>query len=84
MLEPHGWTCDSGDGDEDNSVWLHPRHTSTCSATVRHGCLFVWSTSTVFVSKNENGKGYTKFRAYALLNHGGDMSAAARHLRGSP
>ena len=27
-----------------------------------------------------NAKGYTKFRAYAVLNHDGDMSAAARAL----
>jgi hypothetical protein len=24
--------------------------------------------------------GYTKFRAYAVLNHGGDLSAAAKAL----
>jgi Bifunctional DNA primase/polymerase, N-terminal len=83
VLGPHHWTCDDPDPDADGAVWLHPAHTSTCSATVRHGCLFVWSTSTVFVSKNDNGKGYTRFRAYALLNHNGDMSAAARSLRGA-
>lgn len=87
VLEPHGWfrSDDYHDGDEDGSVWLHPKHTSKCSATVRNGCLFVWSTSTVFtVSEPGNPKGYTKFRAYALLNHNGDLSAAARSLRGTP
>src|SRR5262249_46808386 len=29
----------------------------------------------------EAGRAYGKFRAYALLNHGGDLSAAARELR---
>jgi hypothetical protein len=85
ILEPHGWTCsDSGGGDFDGAVWLHPRHTSMCSATVRNGCLFVWSTSTVFdASEPGNPKGYTKFRAYAQLNHNGDMKAAARYLKGA-
>jgi hypothetical protein len=55
-----------------------------CSATVRNGCLFVWSTSTVFdASEPGNPKGYTKFRAYAQLNHNGDMKAAARYLKGA-
>ena len=59
------------------------RPTSACSATVRNGCLFVWSTSTVFdISEPGYPKGYTRFRAYALLNHDGDMGAAARALRG--
>jgi hypothetical protein len=83
ILEPHGWTCSSGDPDADGARWLHPTHTSACSATVRNGCLFVYSTSTVFdVTEPSNPKGYTRFRAYALLEHGGDMKAAARHLRG--
>jgi hypothetical protein len=83
ILGPHRWTCLDDDGDADGARWLHPTHTSNCSATIRHGCLFVWSTSTVFdVSEESNPKGYTKFRAYALLNHGGDMSAAARALKG--
>jgi Bifunctional DNA primase/polymerase, N-terminal len=83
ILEPHGWTCVSHDPDGDGAVWLHPTHTSSCSATVRHGCLFVYSTSTVFdVTEPGNRNGYTRFRAYALLNHAGDMKAAARTLRG--
>jgi Bifunctional DNA primase/polymerase, N-terminal len=83
ILGPHGWTCSSGNPDADGAVWLHPAHTSSCSATIRYGCLFVYSTSTVFdVTEPLNPKGYTRFRAYALLNHGGDMKAAARSLRG--
>lgn len=85
VLGPHGWTCPSGDGDADGAIWLHPAHTSACSATIRNGCLFVWSTSTAFdVSEPGRPKGYTKFRAYALLNHGGDLTAAAQHLKGHP
>ena len=82
ILEPHGWRCVDPDPDADGARWLHPTATSACSATVRNGCLFVWSTSTVFdISEPGYPKGYTKFRAYALLNHDGDMGAAARALR---
>jgi hypothetical protein len=83
ILMPHGWACrGNGDPDADGTVWLHPTHTSNCSATVRHGCLFVYSTNTPFeVTESSNPKGYTRFRAFAVLEHGGDMSAAARSLR---
>jgi hypothetical protein len=83
VLGPHGWECPGHDYDEDGAVWLHPAHTSSCSATVRHGCLFVYSTSTVFeVTEESDPHGYTRFRAYAVLNHDGDMSAAARVISG--
>ena len=82
ILEPHGWRCLDADPDADGAVWLHPTHTSSCSATIRFGCLFVYSTSTEFeVTEPSNPNGYTKFRAHALLNHGDDMSAAAQALR---
>jgi hypothetical protein len=83
VLEPHGWrTATLGSGDDDGAVWLHPAHTSNCSATIRHGMLFVYTTSTTFEATGAGDThGYTKFRAYAVLNHGGDMSAAARALQ---
>ena len=57
-------------------------HIPTCSATIRHGLLFVYSSETVFtVTEPSNPNGYTKFRAFAWLNHNKDMSAAARALR---
>jgi hypothetical protein len=82
VLMPHGWACKSPDPDADGAEWLHPTATSNCSATVnRGGKLFVWSTNTPFdVTTPGDPHGYTKFRAYALLNHGGDMRAAARAL----
>ena len=81
VLEPHGWECLDLDPDEDGSRWLHPAATSSCSATIRHGCLFVYSTNTPFeVTEPGSPKGYTKFRAYAVLHHQGDLSAAARAL----
>ena len=83
ILVPHGWTCLSADPDADGARWLHPTATSPCSASVRHGKLFVFSTSTAFeVTESGRPKGCTRFRAYAVLNHGGNTSAAARALKG--
>lgn len=82
ILGPQGWRVVAGDGDQDGSRWQHPTATSCVSATVRHGCLFVYSTSTPF-EPTEQGRphGYTPFAAWALLNHGGDLSSAARAAR---
>jgi hypothetical protein len=82
ILGPHGWTCRDADPDADGARWLHPAHTSACSATVRNGCLFVYSTNTAFdVTEAGSPHGYTKFRAHAILDHRGDLSAAARAIR---
>ena len=76
------WTLVSGDGDEDGSEWRHPEATTSRSATVTNGCLFVYSTSTDFeVTSDGDPHGYTPFAAYALLHHNGDQSAAARAAR---
>lgn len=83
VLVPHGWTCLDADPDADGARWLHPAHTSACSATIRNGCLFVYTPNTAFdVTEPGYPRGYTKFRAYALLNHHSDLSAAARALSG--
>ena len=82
ILEPHGWTRTADD--TDGTRWLHPKATSKCSATVSYGCLFVWSPNTPFDQSAAGDRhGYKPFRAYAVLNFGGDMKAAARHLRGA-
>lgn len=82
ILVPHGWRCLDPDGDRDGARWLHPSHTSMCSATIRNDCLFVYSTNTPFeVTVHGDRHGYTKFRAWSVLNFAGDMSAAARHFR---
>ena len=74
--------CRDADPDADGARWLHPTHTSACSATIRHGCLFVYSSNTVFdVTETSDPNGYTKFRAFAVLDHDGDLSAAAKALR---
>jgi hypothetical protein len=48
ILEPHGWRCIDADPDADGARWLHPTATSACSATIRNGCLFAYSTNTQF------------------------------------
>ena len=48
ILEPHGWRCLDADPDGDGARWRHPSATSASSATVRHGCLFVYSPNTPF------------------------------------
>lgn len=83
LLHRHGWTLRShGSGDADGARWQHPSATSPISATVRHGCLFVYSPNTVFpVTAPGDPNGITTFTAYAVLEHGGDQSAAARAAR---
>jgi hypothetical protein len=83
VLTPHGWSCLDADPDEDGARWLHPAATSPCSATVSNGCLFVYSTNTSFEPTTASDPhGYTRFRAYAELNFGGDMKAAAAAIKG--
>lgn len=81
VLQPHGWRCKDTNPDADGARWLHPAATSDCSATVRHGCLFVYSCSTPLpVTEAGDPHGLTRFRAWAVLNHHGDLSAGARAL----
>ena len=78
ILTPHGWQCARAFG-PDAYGWRRPgKETPGISATTREtGGLFVFSTSTPFDTETP----YSKFAAYALLNHGGDHSAAAAQLR---
>lgn len=83
VLLKHGWTPISGTGDDDGDSWRHPTATADTSATISNGgLLFVYSTSTVFEpTYGGNPNGYTRFRAYAELNHHGDLAAAAKAIR---
>jgi hypothetical protein len=82
VLGPHGWTCPDPNPDADGARWRHPDATNPKSATIRHGLLFVYSQATPF-EPTEPGRphGYSKFRAYAVLEHGDDQHAAAHALR---
>jgi hypothetical protein len=84
VLAPHGWTHLY---DRDAvGYWRRPGKDRGVSATTNwqgSDLLYVFSTSTPFDAE----RGYSKFTAYAVLNHGGDFSAAARALAagyGSP
>lgn len=82
ILAPHGWrivkTFTTG-----GLGWARPGKAgpgmSATTGTSGDGAdrLYVFSTSTVF----ETEAPYSKFAAYALLEHAGDYSAAARALR---
>jgi hypothetical protein len=77
VLEPHGWTFlyeHAGTG-----YWRRPGKDRGVSATTNHSgsdTLKVFSTSTVFDTDGT----HNKFGAFALLEHGGDFTAAARAL----
>lgn len=80
ILEPHGWKLVGRSGD--CTLWRRPgKHDGGNSATANYcgsGLLYNFSTN---AHPFENLTSYSKFFAFALLNHGGDMSAAARALK---
>ena len=82
ILGPVGWERVDGDGDSDGSTWRHPNATAAQSCSIRHGCLFVYTPNTDFEQTEEGDThGYTRFKAWATLEHDGDQSAAARAAR---
>jgi len=81
ILTPHGWRRLHAQGT--TTYWQRPNHhdRQAISATTGHSTdgrdrLFVFSSSTPFDTEIP----YTKFGAYALLNHAGNHSDAARAL----
>jgi putative DNA primase/helicase len=81
ILTPHGWRHIFTRGA--TSYWRRPgKDTPGISATTGHAAdrdrLYVFSSSTVF----DPERPYTRFGAYALLEHGGDHTLAATTLRG--
>lgn len=78
ILTPHGWTELYQRGR--TRYWRRPGKRLGASATTGHAedrdRLYVFTTSTEFDSEVP----YTKFGAYAHLEHGGDHKAAARAL----
>lgn len=74
ILGPHGWRLVYKRGLTDH--WCRPGKKHGISATTNHNgsdLLYVFSSSTDF----EPERGYSKFSAWSLLEHGGDFSAAA-------
>lgn len=77
VLEPWGWTRVGSRGGV--TSWRRPGKEQGISATTGYAgtdLLYVFTTSTAF----ESERGYSKFSAYGLLNHGGDFLEASRAL----
>ncbi|WAC67470.1 bifunctional DNA primase/polymerase [Agrococcus sp. SL85] len=78
ILEPHGWTLVYTQGR--TRYWRRPGKNIGISATTGHAedrdRLYVFTSSTEFQTETP----YTKFGAYAVLDHHGDHAAAAREL----
>lgn len=80
ILEPHGWRIHSRHATE--TWWVRPGkdardgHSATTGRAQDRDRLYVFSTSTQFESEVP----YTKFGAFALLNHGGNHHLAAAEL----
>lgn len=77
VLEPHGWRFAFQKGSVTH--WCRPGKKSSASATTNFASsdlLYVFSSSTEF----EPERGYSKFTAYAILQHGSDFKEAARAL----
>jgi len=76
ILIPHGWTAVGTRGPLD--YWRRPEKTFGISASTNRetGLLWMFTSSTSFAPDVS----YTKFGAYALLDHGGDYAAAAKVL----
>jgi len=82
ILEPHGWELRSSDSQRGEG-WARPGQDARTTGRTRsgaftreHGPLVVFTISTEF----EAGKSYSKFDAYAILNHRADRQAAAMAL----
>lgn len=78
ILEPHGWrrlfTTRGG-----NEHWVRPGKDVGTSATINdngEGVLYVFTGSTAF----EPDAAYSRFAAFSVLNHGGDLKSAAAAL----
>ena len=81
ILTPHGW-AKAHQGERGEQYWTRPgKPRGAVSASTGYkndrDRLYVFSSSTIFTTDTP----YTKFAAYAMLNHGGDMKAAALALK---
>ena len=76
ILVKHGWTS-LGDQPDGNEHWRRPGKVDGNSATLKDGVFYVFSSNAAPFEQNH---GYSAFHVYALLEHGGDFSAAAADL----
>jgi hypothetical protein len=74
ILTKHGWRLLH---DGNNQQWCRPGKSAGCSATLKEGVFYVFSSN---AAPFEPNKPYSPFAVYTLLEHGGDFSAATRQL----
>lgn len=75
VLVKHGWKLVRRG---ENEYWCRPGKSAGTSATLKAGCFYVHSTN---ATPFENETSYPPFGVYALLEHDGNFSNAARALR---
>ena len=75
LLERHGWTCARH---AENECWRRPGKNRGWSATLRGRVFYVFSSN---AAPFEPNRACSPFAVYALLEHGGDFTAAAASLR---
>jgi P4 family phage/plasmid primase-like protien len=78
LLQDHGWTVVWGDSTR--TYWRRPGKASGISAVTggtEGDYFYSWTTSTVLPAE----EAMSKWRVYAVLEHGGDFSAAAKALK---
>jgi hypothetical protein len=82
ILEPHGWRYVGSCGGA--SEWKRPGDTKANRSATTNGkgtdTLAVFTTATIFDDVMESGTTYSKFAAYAYLNHNGDFKEATKAL----
>ncbi len=74
LLRAHGWRLVQGG---ENEHWCRPGKSAGTSATFKERVWYVFSSN---APPFEPGRAYAPFSVYALLEHGGDYSAAAAAL----
>jgi putative DNA primase/helicase len=78
LLQDHGWTVVWGD--TTRTYWRRPGKASGISAVTggtEGDYFYAWTTSTVLPAE----EAMSKWRVYAMLEHGSDFSAAAKKLK---
>ncbi len=74
ILLRHGWRMLR---DGDNQQWCRPGKQDGCSATLKDGVFFVFSSN---AKPFEPNRAYAPFAVFAILEHDGDFASATRAL----
>lgn len=75
LLRKHGWTLVRAG---ENEYWRRPGKSDGWSATLKDRVFYVFTSN---AAPFEPNRAYAPFSVFALLEHGGDFSAAAAALR---